>query len=311
MKILVTDGIAEEAVKYLEENGHQVDLNEVSPEELLKVVGDYEAVIVRSRTKMVKAAIEKAGKLKVIGRAGIGTDNIDKETAAAKGIAVVNAPMGSTVSVAELTIGLMLAVSRHISRGDRGLKEGKWLKKQLKGTELFGKTLGLVGSGRIGSEVILRAKVFGMEAIAYDPYLPKEVAAEHGFTLVDTLDEVLARADYLSIHALLTDETRGMIGAKQLAKMKPTAIIINCARGPIIDEAALADALKSGTIAGAGLDVYEKEPLENSPLMELDNVVLMPHIAASTKEGQTRAGTITAEQVHKVLSGEEPDFKVC
>jgi D-3-phosphoglycerate dehydrogenase len=310
MKILVTDGLAEEAVKFLQENGHQVDLNEVDAAGLLDVIGDYEAVIVRSRTKVVREAIEKGEKLKVIGRAGIGTDNIDKETAKARGIPVVNAPMGSTVSVAELALGLMLAVSRHIARGDAGLKEGKWLKKQLKGTELYGKTLGLVGSGRIGSEVIRRARAFGMEAIAYDPYLPREAAARYGFTLVDTLDDVLARSDYLSIHALLTDETRGMIGAAQLAKMKPTAILINCARGPIVDEGALAEALKSGTIAGAGLDVYEKEPLENSPLTELDNVVLMPHIGASTVEGQTRAGTITAEQVHKVLSGVEPDFRV-
>jgi len=202
-------------------------------------------------------------------------------------------------------------VSRHISKGDRGLKEGKWLKKQLKGTELFGKTLGLVGSGRIGSEVVKRAKAFDMKVLAYDPYVCREVCQEHGMEKEESLDTVLENSDYLSIHSLLTDETRGMIGAEQLAKMKPTAIIINCARGPIIDEAALAEALKNGTIAGAGLDVYEKEPLENSPLMELDNVVLMPHIAASTKEGQTRAGTITAEQVHKVLSGEEPDFRVC
>ena len=310
MKILVTDGLAEEALKYLKEKGHQVDMNELDPAGLLGKVGEYEALIVRSRSKVTKEVIEKGKKLKVIGRAGIGVDNIDTAAAKAKGIAVVNAPSGSTVSVAELAMALMLALMRQIPTADKAMKEGKWLKKELKGNELYGKTLGLVGSGRIGTEVIKRAKAFGMEAIAFDPYLPKEVAAKEGFRLVGSLDEVLQKSDVLSIHAVLNDETKGMIGAPQLSKMKKNAILINCARGPIVNEGALAEALQKGTIAGAGLDVYEKEPLENSPLAKLSNVVLMPHVGANTKEGQLRAGVITAEQVQKVLGGQKADFRV-
>ena len=246
MRILVTDGLEAEALTKLR-TGHEVDAIEADPEQLLGLISRYEAIIVRSRTKVTAEVLRAGTRLKVVGRSGIGVDNIDVKEATARRIPVVNAPTGSTISVAELTIGHMLSLARQIPAADRTMKEGKWEKKRFEGRELQGKILGLVGSGRIGAEVAKRAHAFGMEVIAFDPYLPPSAAKERGIRLVDSLPALLMQVDYVSVHAALTAETKGMIGAKELALMKRTAYLVNCARGEIVQEAALADALKSGS----------------------------------------------------------------
>ncbi|MBI5000327.1 MAG: phosphoglycerate dehydrogenase [Euryarchaeota archaeon] len=308
MKILITDGIAEEGAAALRKE-HEVVEKDLSPQELPAEIGKYDALIVRSRSKVTAEVIEKGANLKVIGRAGIGVDNIDVAAATRKGIMVVNAPQGSTVSVAELALGLMLSLARGLPRADLTMHVGKWEKKGFMGTELCGKTLGFIGAGRIGGEVAKRAQAFGMRTVAYDPYLPKEAAENMGIKLVN-LDTVLKDSDYITIHAMLTPETKGMVNAMAIEKMKRTVFIVNCARGGIIDEKALCEALKSKRIAGAALDVYESEPPANSPLLTLDNIILTPHIGASTHEGQERAGVMVAEQVLKALRGERPDAVV-
>ena len=308
MKILITDKIAEEAITTLKEN-FEVRFEELDDQGILDVIKGYNALIVRSRTKVTKEIIEKGVNLKVIGRAGIGVDNIDVDYATQKGIPIVFAPRGSTISVAELALAHMLSLARMIPQADRSMKEGKWEKKRFKGTELLGKTLGLVGTGRIGSEVARLAQAFGMKTIACDPYVPKEVMEKMCIGCVE-LAECMSQSDYISIHSLLTDETKGMIGEEKLRMMKKTAFIINCARGGIIQDEALYKALTEGWIAGAALDVYEDEPPKNRKLIELENVICTPHIGALTSEAQLKAGNITAEQVAKVLKGEKPDFVV-
>jgi D-3-phosphoglycerate dehydrogenase len=308
MKILVADKMAKEAVEYLAER-HEVVEKEVSPEELLDTIPQYDALLVRSRTKVPSQVIDAGANLKVIGRAGIGVDNIDVVHATSKGIPVVNAPRGSLQSVAELSIGMMLTLARGINRGDAALKQdGKWIKKQLKGVELEGKVLGLIGFGKIGQEVAKRALAFNMDIMFYDPYINDNGPAECRGEKCN-MDGLLEKADFISIHCLLTDETRGLFSAPEFEKMKDTAYIINGARGGIIDENALYIALSNQMIGGAGLDVFETEPLSpESPLLGLDNIVLTPHIGASTKEAQIRAGTVTAEQVDMVLGGRRPEF---
>lgn len=308
MKVLVNDQIAEEAVEKLRTK-YEVTAKFHEMDELLDVISNFDAIIVRGKTKVTKEVIEKGENLKAIGRAGIGVDNIDVDYATERRIAVVNAPHSSTMSVAELTIGHMLSLARHLPASDKSMKAGLWEKKKLMGTELHGKTLGLVGCGRIGAEVASRAVAFGMHVLAYDPYLPKEVQDKIQCTFTE-LDELLKNSDFISIHSLLSDETRGMIGKEQFEMMKDSTCVINCARGPIIEEAALVDALEKGRIGGAALDVFDKEPPEESPLLIAPNVVFTPHLGASTKEAQIKAGTTTAEQVDKVLSGERPDFIV-
>ncbi len=309
MKILVTDGLEAEALATLRKQ-HEVDTIEADPEQLLDIIANYEAIIVRSRTRVTAQALARGGKLRVVGRAGIGVDNIDVKAASARRIPVVNAPTGSTVSVAELAIGHMLSLARHLPEADRTMKEGKWEKKKFEGHELHGKVLGLLGSGRIGAEVAKRAQAFGMDVIAFDPYLPRAVAQERGIPLVPDLPTLLRRADVLSVHAALTPETKGMLGATELAMMKRTAYLVNCARGEIVQEAALAEALKAGTITGAALDVFEKEPPTGSPILTAPNIVFTPHLGASTREAQARAGAIIADQVLKALRGERPEFVV-
>ncbi len=308
MKILVTDKMADEALEVMKKK-HEVIYSELDPQGLLNEIQKYDAILVRSRTKVTKDVIEQGKNLKVIGRAGVGVDNIDVPEATKRKIPVVNAPGGATISVAELTFAHMLSLARNLCKSDSTMKNGEWAKKKLKGTELYGKTLGLVGSGRIGTEVGKRAVSFGMKILVYDPHLSKEKAEEQGFELVD-LDYLLKNSDFMSIHTPLTDETRKMISTNEFEKMKPTAFTISCARGGIIDESALYTALKEGIIKGAALDVYENEPPKNSSLLTLDNIFFTPHLGASTKEAQIRAGTITAEQVLKVLDGEKPDFCV-
>ena len=308
MKILITDGLEAEAVETLR-SAHEVEVAEVDAKQLLESIPAVHALIVRSRTKVTKEVLGRGTNLKVVGRAGVGVDNIDVAEATARKVVVVNAPTASSVSVAELAIGHMISLCRHLAAADRSVKEGKWEKKRFEGRELHGKVLGLVGSGRIGAEVARRAEAFGMRVIAFDPYLPPEAAAKAGITLVDE-DRLLQEADVVSIHAALTPETRGMIGAQELSLMKHTAILVNCARGGILQEAALAEALKAGSIAGAALDVFEKEPPTATPLLSAPNVVFTPHLGASTHEAQARAGSVIADQVLAALAGEKPEFVV-
>ena len=308
MKVLITDGIDRTAVEMLRK-AHEVDTRELDPKGLLAAIASYQALIVRSRTKVTKDVLTRGTHLKVVGRAGVGVDNIDVEEATARKIVVVNAPTASTVSVAELAIGHMISLLRHLPEADRTVKAGKWEKGNLEGRELFGKTLGLLGSGRIGMEVAKRAQAFGMRVIAYDPYLPASAAGPAGIRLVEK-DELFRDADVLSIHAALTPETHGLVGASDFAKMRRNAILVNCARGEVVEETALADALRAGTISGAAIDVFAKEPPAGSPLLTAPNIVFSPHLGASTVEGQARAGAIVADQVLKVLEGKHPDFVV-
>ena len=308
MKILITDGLEAEAIASLKK-AHQVEVAELDAKALLEQIPAYHALIVRGRTKVTKDVLAKAANLKVVGRAGVGVDNIDVAEATSRKVIVVNAPTASTVSVAELAVGHMISWCRFLPQADKSVKEGKWEKKQFEGHEIFGKTLGLIGSGRIGAEVGRRAQAFGMKVIAFDPYLPPDVAQKINVALVPK-ETVLRGSDFISIHAALTPETRGMIGAKDLALMKETAVLVNCARGEIVRETALADALTNGVIAGAALDVFEKEPPAGSPLLAAPHVVFTPHLGASTHEAQGRAGAIIADQVMKVLDGKRPDFLV-
>ncbi|MFX0050983.1 MAG: hydroxyacid dehydrogenase [Candidatus Hodarchaeota archaeon] len=309
MKILIADSIAASAATELKKEFEVVEQHYSSPELLIEI-GKYHAIIVRSGTKLPREAIENGIQLKVIGRAGIGVDNIDVQAATERGIFVVNAPTSSTISVAEMTIAFILALGRKIIHADKKTKRSEWPKKQLMGIELYGKLLGFVGCGRIGAEVVKRAQAFGMKCIVYDPYLPLEIFEKMGVERTDSLNHLFRESDFVTIHALLTDETRGMVSAKEFETMKSSAFIVNCARGGIIDEDALYDALKEGKIAGAALDVFTTEPAKENRLFELENVYVSPHISASTKEAQERAGNITAEQVKLVLKGQKPKFCV-
>lgn len=308
MRILIADGLEPEAVGRLRAS-HEVDVREVDAAGLLASIARYDALIVRSRTKVTKEVLAAAENLKVVGRAGVGVDNIDVEAATERKVVVVNAPTASTVSVAELAIGHMLSLFRHLPQADRSVKEGKWEKKKLEGRELSGKTLGLLGSGRIGAEVAKRVQAFGMRVIAHDPYLPQATAEDLEIALVDQ-DVLFRDADVISVHAALTSETEGMVGARELSLMKKTGILVNCARGEIVQEAALDKALRDGTIAGAALDVFPREPPTGSPLLSAPNIVFTPHLGASTQEAQARAGAIIADQVLKVLGGQRPEFIV-
>ncbi len=298
MKVLISDPLPEDGVKLLREKGVEVTVKTgMEKEELLQEIKAYDAIIVRSATKVRKDVIDAAENLKLVVRGGVGIDNIDVEYAKTKNITVLNTPGASTVSVAELTIGMMIAVSRKIAEATISMKGGKWEKKKFKGIELNGKTLGLIGSGRIGSAVAERAKAFGMKVIAYDPYVDDKILRDSGIEPVKDLNDLLGSSDIISLHIPKTDETVNIINAETINKMKDGAILINCARGGTVDETALYNALKEGKLYGAGLDVYSSEPPEKSPLFELDNVVLTPHIGASTKEGQSRVSIEAAEKV--------------
>jgi len=312
MKILITDKMAQEAIDLLEDAGHDVTFDEMDHDTLLEAIPDYDALMVRSRTKVTEDIVQKGadGSLKVIGRAGIGVDNINIKKAGSLGIKVVNAPTGATISVAELSIGHMLSLSRHLTKADKSMKEGQWIKKQLKGNELHGKTLGLVGCGNIGQKTAELARAFGMTIIGFDPFISKEALAEQKITKKEKLEDIMKESDIISLHLPHTEKTHYIIDEKMLSLMKSNALLINCARGGTVDESALYNALKNDEIAGAALDVFENEPPENSNLTSLDNIVFSPHLGANTKEGQIRAGTVCAEQVMKVLNGETPDFWV-
>jgi D-3-phosphoglycerate dehydrogenase len=271
--------------------------------ELLPAIADVDAILIRSATKVDAEALAAAPRLKVVARAGVGLDNVDVRAATQSGVMVVNAPTSNIVSAAELAIGLLLAAARQISPAHASLRNGEWKRSRFTGIELFEKTLGILGLGRIGVLVAQRLAAFGMDVIAYDPYVQAGRAAQMGVRLVD-LDTLLAESDFISVHLPKTPETVGLIGSDELAKAKPTMVLVNAARGGIVDESALYAALKEGRIAAAGLDVYAKEPCSDSPLFELDNVVATPHLGASTDEAQEKAGTAVAKSVRLALSGE-------
>jgi D-3-phosphoglycerate dehydrogenase len=312
MKILVTDKMAEEAIEAMKDAGHDVTFDEMDHDTLLASIADYDALLVRSRTKATEEIIKKGaeGSLKVIGRAGIGVDNIDIKTAGSLGVKVVNAPTGATISVAELAIAHMLSLSRHLTRADKTMKQGEWAKKQLKGNELHGKTLGLVGCGNIGQKTAELARAFGMSIIGFDPFISKEELEKQKITKKEDLADVMKEADIISLHLPHTEKTHYIIDKNMFSLMKPSTLLINCARGGTVDESALYNALKNNTIAGAALDVFETEPPKETKLTSLENIVLTPHVGANTFEGQVRAGTVCAEQVMKVLDGETPDHWV-
>ncbi|MGC4109178.1 MAG: phosphoglycerate dehydrogenase [Nocardioides sp.] len=271
--------------------------------ELLAAIPDVDAILVRSATKVDAEALAAARRLKVVARAGVGLDNVDVRTATQSGVMVVNAPTSNIVSAAELAIGLLLAAARHISPAHASLRAGEWKRSRFTGIELYEKTMGIVGLGRIGVLVAQRLAAFGMEVIAYDPYVQAGRAAQMGVRLVD-LDTLLAESDFLSVHLPRTPETVGLIGADELAKAKPSLVLVNAARGGIVDEQALYAALKEGRIAAAGVDVFAQEPCTDSPLFELENVVATPHLGASTDEAQEKAGIAVARSVRLALSGE-------
>jgi D-3-phosphoglycerate dehydrogenase / 2-oxoglutarate reductase len=304
MKILVADPISEKGVEVLRANPQfQVDVNTGLKEDaLLQIIADYDALVVRSQTKVNAAVIAAAKKLRVVGRAGVGVDNVDVDAATRRGIIVMNTPGGNTISTAEHTFSMMMALSRKIPQAHATMKAGKWDRKSFEGVELYNKTLGIVGMGRIGGEVARRAIAFGMRVLAYDPFLSLSKAKAFQVEVVE-LDEIYSRSDFITVHVPMTDQTRGMINQDAMAKMKKGVRLINCARGGLIVEADLLEALKSGKVAGAALDVYETEPPKDSPLLALDNVVLTPHLGASTTEAQESVGTEVAEQIADALSG--------
>lgn len=305
MKVLIADKIEEKGISILEEFVEVTVQTDITNKQLIESVGEFDAVVVRSRTKITPEVIESADKLKVIARAGVGVDNIDVESATERGIMVVNAPESASITVAELTLGIIISLARKITMADKSLKEGKWDKSKLMGTELFGKNLGIIGMGRIGKQVALRLKGFQMNVLAYDPYITEDEATELGVTLV-ALETLLKEADIITVHVPLTPETRHLISHRELELVKKDALLINCARGGIVDEFALYIALSEGRLGGAGLDVFEAEPPKDNPLLKLDNVVLTPHIGASTKEAQRNAAVIVAREIKKVFNGESP-----
>jgi D-3-phosphoglycerate dehydrogenase len=293
MKILVCDKTEMDAIEKMRAAGLTVDTNfEITPEELPNVLPNYEGCVVRSRTKIRQPLIDVCPRLKVIVRGGVGLDTIDAEYARSKGITVMNTPKASSASVAELAIGYMFMLARNLYKASSTMKAEKWEKKAFEGDEIGGKTLGLVGIGNIGKEVANRANALGMTVVAFDPY----VKEAEGVKLV-SLDELLAKSDYISLHLPKTKESAGMIGKAQFEKMKAGVRIVNCARGGIIDEAALYEALAGGKVAGAALDVYNEEPPTDWKLAKLDNVICSPHIGAATKEAQGRVGAEVAEKL--------------
>lgn len=305
MKILVSDPLSEEGLKILNNvEEFEVDVKtELKPEELKEIIKDYDALIVRSATKVTKDIIAAADKLKVIGRAGVGLDNVDLEAATGKGIIVMNTPGGNTISTAEHTMSMILALSRNIPQANSSTKKGEWKRSKFMGVELYGKSLGIIGFGRIGTEVAKRALSFGMKVLAYDPFLSRDVAESIGVEIVE-LKELLETSDYITVHTPLTEETNHMLSEKEFALMKDGVRLLNCARGGIIDEAALVNAVRAGKAAGAAIDVFEKEPLPaDSELLKLDNIITTPHLGASTEEAQVNVAIEVAEIVRDALLG--------
>jgi D-3-phosphoglycerate dehydrogenase len=300
-KVLVSDNISSKGVEILKKAGLSVDVKTgMKPEELKACIGEYEGLVIRSATKVTAEIIAAAKSLKVIGRAGSGLDNVDKAAASKKGIVVMNTPGGNTITTAEHAMAMLFSVARLIPQATASMKAGKWEKKKFMGVELYHKTLGIVGLGNIGSQVAQRAQGLEMHVIAYDPFLNEEKARATGIRKV-SLEELFVEADFITIHTPLTAETKGVINTKTIATMKDGVRIINCARGGIINETDLYEALKTGKVAGAALDVFEKEPPDNNPLLTLDNVVCTPHLGASTEEAQENVAVAVAEQIADYL----------
>lgn len=303
MKVLVAEQIAASGIELLKEK-FDVDVKtDLSPEQLVAEIGAYDALIVRSATRATREVIEAGKNLKIIGRAGVGIDNVDVDAATERGIIVCNAPTSNIVSAAEQTMALMLAMARKTPQANASMKAGRWERSKFTGSELYEKTLAIIGLGRIGSLVAERARAFGMNLIGYDPYISESRAAEMGVTLYPTVAEMLPIADFITVHLPKTKETIGMFGAEQFASMKDGVYLVNAARGGIYQAPALADALRSGKVGGAAIDVFEVEPCTDSPLIEFDNAILTPHLGASTAEAQDRAGEQIAEYVALGLEG--------
>ncbi len=299
MKVLIREEIAPAGVELLRSR-FEVDVDQES--ELAEIIGAYDAIVIRSATKLTAELIERGERLRVIGRAGVGVDNVDVEAATRRGIVVANAPESNIVSAAEHTIGLLVALARNIPQAHAALKQGRWERSRWGGVELADKTLGVLGLGRIGQLVARRALGLGMRVVAYDPFVSVERFRELGVDVAESPEAVYDAADFLTVHLPLTDETRGILGAEAFARMRPGIRIVNAARGELVDEAALVEALRSGAVAGAAVDVFSEEPYAG-PLLEVDGVVVTPHLAASTEEAQDRAGVIVAEQVVAALEG--------
>jgi D-3-phosphoglycerate dehydrogenase / 2-oxoglutarate reductase len=303
-RVLVADSISPKGVELLESGGQLlVDVKTgLKENELLAIVPEYSAIVVRSQTKITAEVIEVAKLLKAVGRAGVGVDNVDVDAATRRGVIVMNTPGGNTVSTAEHAFSLLVSIARNIPQAHASMKAGKWDRKSFEGVELHGKTIGIFGMGRIGTEIARRVIAFGMRAIAYDPYLSPSRARSLQVELFEDLDQVLAQADFVTMHMPLTPETRHLINADRIAKMKRGARIVNCARGGLVDEEALFEALRSGQVAGAALDVFETEPPPaDFPLRTLSNVVFTPHLGASTAEAQESVGIEIAEAIRSVL----------
>ena len=302
--VLICDEVDPILNKILEDNGLKVAYEPtITPEQILERISTFNIIIVRSRTTITKEIIDKAENCKIIARVGVGLDNVDQEAAKAKNIRVINAVEGAMNAVAELVLGLMLSLARQTTRGDRAIREGKWLKKELKGTELRGKYLGIIGMGNIGKRLGRLAKALNMNIIGYDVIpIDEEFSKEVGLMKAD-LDTLLQSSDFVSIHVPLLDSTYHLINSQKISTMKKTAKIINTSRGGVIDENALYDALKNGHLGGAALDVFEKEPATDNKLAELDNVILTPHIGAQTKEAQSLAANVIGEKIIQILRG--------
>jgi len=303
-KVLISDKLSDAAVQIFRDNGVEVDFQPdlgKDPAKLAEVIGDYDGLAIRSATKATAELLEKATNLKVIGRAGIGVDNVDIAAASAKGIVVMNTPFGNSITTAEHAIAMMFAVARQIPAADVSTQAGKWEKSKFMGSEITGKTLGLIGAGNIGSVVASRALGLKMKVIAFDPFLSQDRAKEMGVEKVEDLGEMLGRADFITLHLPKTEKTANILSAEMIQKIKPGARLINCARGGLVDEAAVAEALKSGRLAGAAFDVFAEEPAKENPLFGLPNVVCTPHLGASTSEAQENVALQVAEQMSDYL----------
>lgn len=309
LKILITDGLDQSGLNVLRSHADVDDRRDISADDLLKAIPDYDGLIVRGRTKVTASVVEAGTRLKAIGRAGVGVDNIDLDATKKRNVTVVNAPMSTSIAVAELTFGLMLALAREIPRADAGMKQGKWLKKELEGVELNGKTLGVIGFGRIGVELGKRAAAFGMNVIAYDPLISEDEISKRGAEPV-SIQDLYAWSDFISLHLPLNVQTRDMIGPLAFSQMKDGARIVCAARGGIIDETALVAALNSGKVAGAALDVYSVEPPGETEAVLHPKVIAMPHVGAQTVEAQSRASEDIANEVLSALQDKPLRWKV-
>jgi D-3-phosphoglycerate dehydrogenase / 2-oxoglutarate reductase len=309
MKVLALDSVSKEGITVLSSCSQVDHKSGLKPEELIGIIGEYEAVIVRSQTQITDKVIEGGKKLMIIGRAGVGIDNINVEAATQRGIIVVNSPTGNTVSAAEHTIGLMMSLARHIPQANASLKSGKWDRNKFTGIEVRGKTLGVIGLGNIGAEVARRAKGMEMQVLGFDPFVSAERAAQIQVTMVP-FEQLLKESDFISLHIPMNAQTKGLIGEKEIGMIKPTARIINCARGGIIDEELLAKSVAEKKIAGAAVDVFTKEPMTDSPLFKVDAIIVTPHLGASTEDAQVTAARDVAEQIADVFSGRPARYAV-